>query len=161
MQRGDSTFVYAGKSYTGEQVRGDLENRFSRHKTMKELSENLAKTIAIRERGLAAAQEKLREMQAARGQLEVEVANLAARQEMVKVSKTSSDVCCFDDSVLARARSLIQDIDTRIGVDEKLLGSETVTTGEIELEDKSTRNISEEISQYFHGAKDAAVVQLD
>ena len=161
LQRGDSTFVYSGKSYKGEQVRHDLEIRFTRHKTMKNTSEQLAQILARREQGLAAAQQKLREMQGARQQLDVEVANLAARQEMVKVAHTASHVCNFDDSVLSRARAVLQDIDTRIGVDEKLVNADTSPVGEINLEEKSNRDISAEVSQYFSGKTAEGIAKVE
>jgi chromosome segregation ATPase len=155
LQRGDSTYVYSGKSFNGEQVRNSLESRFTRHKTMKNTSEQLEQILARREQGLAAAQEKLRIMQAERQQLDVQVANLEARLAMVKVAQTASHFSNFDDSALARAREVIKDIDTRIGVDERLTNAETVPVGEINLDDQSKRDISEEISQYF-GDKSAS-----
>jgi chromosome segregation ATPase len=150
LQRGDSSFVYAGKSFTGSQVKKELEHRFESHKTIQSTSDNIAQIIARREQGLAAAQQKLRDMRMARQQLEVEVANLAARREMVKVAHDASHVCTFDDSSLSRARALIQDIDTRIGVDEKLINADTSGPAEINLEESTESDISEEISQYFN-----------
>lgn len=160
LKRGDSTFVYCGKSYTARAVETDLANRFNRHKSMQSTAEKLDQIIAARRRGLAAAQEKLKAMQAARSQLDVDVANLEARLEMVRVAQTSSQFD-FDDSSLARTRELVSDISTRIDVSEKLVNASADVTGSIDLEEKVETNIAEEVTRFFHGDSGTEVVKLD
>lgn len=160
LKRGDSSFVYAGKSYSSEQVKTDLESRFNRHKSMKATSEKLTQIVNMREKGLAAAQEKLRAMQSAKGQLEVDVANLKARLELVQVAQASSN-CQFDDSVLSRAKGLVSDISTRIDVAEKLVNADTSSVGEIDLEEKTSRDITQEVTNFFGGKSEATIVKLD
>jgi len=159
LKRGDSHFVYAGKSYSSEQVKTDLENRFNRHKALKSTVDSLAKVVAKREQGLAAAQEKLAAMRAAKGQLEVDVAELAARHQMVQVAQSSSTFK-FDNSVLSRAQDTVKDIGTRIKVAETLVNADTAPLGEINLEEKQQKDITEEVTKYFHGA-DENIVKLD
>ena len=84
----------------------------------------LRQILAARESGLNAGREKLKAMQAAKTQLEVDVANLEARLEMVKVAQTTSDFN-FDDSRLSRTKELVKDIGARIDVAEKLVNAET------------------------------------
>jgi hypothetical protein len=159
LKRGDSHFVYAGKSYSSEQVKTDLENRFNRHKALKSTVDSLAKVVAKREQGLGAAQEKLAAMRAAKGQLEVDVAELAARHQMVQVAQSSSTFK-FDNSVLSRAQETIKDIGTRIKVAENLVNADTAPLGEINLEEKQQKDITEEVTKYFHGG-DENIVKLD
>jgi len=159
LKRGDSHFVYAGKSYSSEQVKTDLENRFNRHKAMQSTVDSLAKVVAKREQGLAAAQEKLAAMRAAKGQLEADVAELAARHQMVQVAQSSSTFK-FDNSVLSRAQETVKDIGTRIKVAEKLVNAETAPLGEINLEEKQQKDITEEVTRYFRGG-DENIVKLD
>jgi chromosome segregation ATPase len=87
LTRGDSNFVYSGKSYTSKQVENDLTRRFEQFKVKEATLGKLRQVLAARERGLTAGREKLKAMQAAKGQLEVDVANLEARVEMVKVAQ--------------------------------------------------------------------------
>ena len=159
LKRGDSNFVYAGKSYSSDQVKLDLENRFNRHKTLKSTVDSLAKVVAKREQGLSAAQEKLAAMQAAKGQLEADVAELAARNQMVLVAQSSSTFK-FDNSVLSRVQETVKDIGTRISVHEKLVNADTAPLGEINLEEKQQKDITEEVTRFFHGA-DENIVKLD
>jgi len=160
LKRGDSTFVYAGKSYKAEQVKTDLENRFNRHKALKSTVDSLQKVVSKREQGLTAAQEKLSAMQAAKGQLEADVAELAARYKMVEVAQSSSNFK-FDNSVLSRAQETVRDIGTRIKVAENLVNADTAPAGEINLEEKATHDITEEVTRFFHGQAEENIVKLD
>ena len=103
-------------------------------------------------------------MQAAKSQLEVDVANMDARLEMVKVAQSTSDFN-FDDSRLSRTKDLIKDIACRIDVAEKLVNAESTYPGQISLDDqKSTGDITEQITAYFESSRaaDASVaVKLD
>lgn len=160
LERGDSNFVYAGKQYTGKQVETDLAQRFDRHKTKEQTVERLRQIMSAREKGLVAANEKLKEMQSARQQLDVEVANLETRLEFVKVAQTSSQVN-FDNSRLSRTKELLSEIKTRIDVAEKLVNAETTYPGEITLDEAETRNIAEEVTRHFNGDESANIVKLD
>src|SRR5215470_735528 len=113
LKSGDSHFVYCGKSYSSKQVENDLTRRFEQYKVKEATLGKLTQVLAARERGLDAAREKLKTMQAAKGQLEVDTANLDARLEMVKVAQSTSEFN-FDDSRLSRTKELIRDISCRI-----------------------------------------------
>jgi hypothetical protein len=164
LKRGDNQFVYCGKSYSAKQVENDLTRRFEQFKVKEATLGKLTQVLAARERGLEAGREKLKAMQAAKGQLEVDVANLEARQEMVKVAQTTSEFN-FDDSRLARTKQLIRDIGCRIDVAEKLVQAETTYPGQISLDDqKTTGDITEQITAYFADSQQAeatVAVKLD
>ena len=162
LKRGDSSFVYCGKSYTAKQVENDLANRFSQFKVKEQTIDKLQQILAARERGLTAGREKLKAMQSAKQQLEVDVANLEARLEMVKVAQSTSDFN-FDDSRLARTKDLVKDIGARIDVAEKLVNADTSYAGEINLEEAQDTNITEQVTQYFNAAseQDTVAVKLD
>ena len=148
LDTGNSTFDYAGHRYTETQVRTDLANRFARFKTNDATSEKLGKVLEARKRGLDAARDKLKGMLAARRELEVDVANLEARQKMVEVAQTTSDFN-FDNSHLARTKEVITDIRTRIEVAERMVDANRQFHDEIPLEMPVQENVSDEIAQYF------------
>lgn len=163
LKQGGSEFVYAGKSYTEKQVENDLARRFEQFKVKSSTLEKLQQVLAARERGLSAGREKLKAMQAAKQQLEVDVANMEARLEMVRVAQSTSDFN-FDDSHLARTRELVQDIGARIDVAEKLVNAETSYPGQIDLDEPETTNITEQITEYFEQSDEhdaETVVKLD
>lgn len=163
LKQGGSEFVYAGKSYTEKQVENDLARRFEQFKVKSSTFEKLQQVLAARERGLSAGREKLKAMQAARQQLEVDVANMEARLEMVRVAQSTSEIN-FDDSHLARTRDLVKDIGARIDVAEKLVNAETSYPGQIDLDETETSNITEQITAYFQQSdkhETETVVKLD
>jgi hypothetical protein len=163
-KRGDKHYVYCGKSYTAKQVENDLTRRFDQYKVKEATLAKLTQVMAARERGLEAGREKLKAMQAAKSQLEVDVANLEARLEMVKVAQSTSEFN-FDDSRLSRTKELVRDIGCRIDVAEKLVHAEASNPGQISLDDqKSDGDITERITQYFEDFKNAeatVAVKLD
>src|SRR5437588_2545275 len=164
LKHGSASFVYCGKSYTSRQVENDLTRRFDQYKVKEATLNKLTQVLAARERGLDAGRDKLKAMQAAKSQLEVDVANLEARQEMVKVAQTTSEFN-FDDSRLARTKELIRDIGCRIDVAEKLVHDETTYPDQIAMDDqKSSGDITEQIAAYFEESKQAessVAVKLD
>ncbi len=155
LERGDSNFVYVGRKYTAKQVESDLSARFDRYKTREATAENLQKILDARQRGLSAAQEKLKAMIAAKLQLAVEVENLQARQKMVEVAKASSEFN-IDDSQLSRTRSLLNDIEARIEVDAQLVNADDVILDEIPLDEpEADTGVLDRISNYENAKADA------
>lgn len=148
LESGSVRFVYAGRSYSGDQVREDLSNRFKQFKVSEQTSNKLAQVLTAREKNLDAARRKLDEMLAAKRELEVEVENLQARLTMVEVAQTSNPVS-IDDSHLSGTRQLLESIRTRIDVAERLVDSEGVLSGTIQLEDPASPELLSEIADYF------------
>jgi predicted nucleic acid-binding Zn-ribbon protein len=153
LQRGESTFVYCGKNYTARQVELDLTRRFESFKVKEATLSKLRQVLAARDNGLIAGREKLKAMQAAKSKLEIDVANLEARLEMVKVAQSTSEFN-FDDSQLSRTKDLVKDISARIDVAEKLVNAETTYPGQIDLEEAPASDITEQITKYFQESKD-------
>lgn len=161
LERGDSNFVYAGMTFTSDQVEQDLTNRFNRYQTISQTLDKNQKILQARQKGLTAAQDKLKEMIAAKRQLEVEVENLEARMRMVEVAKASSNFN-IDDSQLSRTRQLLSDIEARIEVDAQLVNADDVFTDEIPLEEPTAAtNILERIANFEATGSDAPAKLAD
>ncbi|MCA9262264.1 MAG: hypothetical protein KDA60_00385 [Planctomycetales bacterium] len=150
LERGEDYYYYAGRRYSNDQVKIDLANRLTRQKTNDATLVNLSKVLNARERGLQAARQKLEEMLASKQQLIVAVENLEARQKMVDVAQTSSELA-FDDSRLSRTKDLITSIQTRIEVAERLVDAETSYHDEIPLDDHTDEDIVEQVAAYLGG----------
>lgn len=154
LDRGGSSFVYAGRTYSEKQVKDDLANRFERFKVSEQTIEKTRQIMAARQKGLTAAREKLTTMEAAKRQLEVDVENLVARQKMIEVAQASSEIN-IDDSQLARTRELVGDIGSRLDVAEKLVNTDTQLYGEIDLDEPEQSDITEKVTKYFNGEVEA------
>lgn len=155
-------YTYGDRTYTSAQVKNDLGNRFKRFKTRKATSEKLQQMLSARESSLKAAHERMDAMLGAKRQLEVEVENLQARLGALRVAQTSSQLN-LDDSQLSRTRDLLDEIATRIDVEEETMSVDMEYFGEIDLDQPSEDDLLDEISTYFDGnRKDALVaIQLD
>jgi hypothetical protein len=160
LQTGDTSFYYASRRYTSDQVKNDLEGRFERYKVNEATLEKNQKILNIRQQKLDAARQRLEEMLTAKRELEVQVENLEAELEMLKVAKTASDFN-FDNSQLARTKELIEDIRTRLQVESKLL-NEAEVAGQIPLEEEETTNedITDRVSKYFGDNEAESFVEL-
>lgn len=140
--------VYAGREYTVDQVREDLQHRFKQFQTQEATATKLEKILAARQKNLDAARRKLDEMLSAKRQLEIEVENLQARLTMVEVAETSSQLA-INDSQLSQTRQLLDEIASRIDVAEKLVDSEGVLEGTIPLDEPVSADIVNQITDYF------------
>lgn len=148
LQSGSVRFVYAGRSYSEDQVREDLANRFKQFQVHEQTTGKLSQILNAREKNLDAARQKLDEMLSAKRELEVEIENLQARLTMVQVAQTSSAVT-LDDSHLSNTRQLLDEIRTRIDVAERMTASEGTLEGAIQLDDEASADILDEIADYF------------
>lgn len=152
LSTGRTTFQYASRRYTAEQVKCDLSNRFERYKTNEATLGSLRQMHVARTQSLEAARQKLENMLAVKRQLEVDCEHLEARLKMVEASQTASSYN-FDDSQLSRAKSLLTDLRTRLDVTEKLIGAETTFQDQIPVDTVSHENIVDEVTEYFAGDK--------
>lgn len=148
LESGSKHFVYASRTYTGDQVREDLSNRFKQFQIHEETTNKLSQVLSEREKNLDAARRKLDGMLMAKRELEVQVENLQARLTMVEVAQTTSPVS-LDDSHLSNTRKLLDEISTRIDIAERLVASEGVLEGAIQLEDPTSPDLLNEIADYF------------
>lgn len=148
LESDNSYFVYAGQSYTKEQVERDLRSRFERHKGMQSAHDSVKQQLEARESSLTAAREKLTAMQNKKQELEVALASLRARQKALEVLQTSSDLN-LDDSKLARTKDLAKDIEARIVTAEKVLNAQAKYPGEINLDQPEDKDTLKEVAEYF------------
>jgi chromosome segregation ATPase len=145
---GQSVYSYAGRSYTSEQVRVDLANRFERFKTGDATLASLQQMCNARQASLEAARDKLEGMLASKRQLTVEVENLEARLQMIRAAETTSSYQ-FDDSQLGRVKELVDNLRTRLEVDERMVHSEGYFHDEIPLDKPDPENIVDQVAEYF------------
>lgn len=150
LKKGDDRFSYGGKTYTSTQVRDDLSARWKRFKTQRETVDKLEQQLSARHASLNAANERMDAMLSAKRQLEVEVENLQARLSALRVAQTSSELN-LDDSQLSRTRELLDEIATRIDVEEEVMAVDSQYFGGIDLDEPDQADLLDEISSYFGG----------
>lgn len=156
-------YTYGDRTYTSVQVKNDLGNRFKRFKTRRGTADKLEQMLSARQSSLRAAHERMETMLSVKSQLEVEVENLQARLGALRVAQTSSQLN-LDDSQLARTRDLLDEIATRIDVEEEVVSVDVEYFGEIDLDQPSDEDLIDQISVYFDDNKadgSLVAIQLD
>lgn len=151
LDSGREDIRFGSTIYTSTEAKQLAKTRFDRFKTDDQTLRNLRQVLAARERALDAARKQLEGMMAAKQQLLAEVASLEARQKMNEVAQTTSDFS-FDDSHLARTRELIQEIETRIQIEERIAAADLDYTDDVLLmdeHDQTEEDIADDIASYF------------
>lgn len=151
LESGDEIYVSRNRTFSNDRVEDELRSMFRVYKTSEQTIQDLTQTLEIRDQSLAAAKERVEETISQRRELASEIEKLTARKQMVDVQKTANKLN-FDGSELAEARSLIQDISTRIDVEAKTLDMMPQYVGSIPMDDEAIDyegDISNEIDTYF------------
>lgn len=152
LEKGEKQYVFASRTYSADDVRRDLALRFEKYKGAEDSLQRDRQILAARNKALAANQQKLDDMLAAKQNLEVQLAQLDARLRSVRAAETVSTLH-IDDSGLTQAKKLIGALNKQLDVREKLLDSEGKFTGLIPIEPihDVPENIGDQIDQYFSG----------
>lgn len=163
MSSGDEVYVATnGKAYTNERVKEDLRHRLSIYQTAEKTKEKSDQILELRRSALESALVKLDEAQAQQRELEVQIENLTARQRMVEVAKTASQID-IDDSQLAKTRKMIDDISARIDTEEEMLSLVPKYFGQIPVSSddilSSDTDVLQEFDAYFDQVEDGTVVK--
>src|SRR3954470_6912003 len=152
-----SVYHYASRTFTCDQVKQDLSLRFNRFKVADDTLASMKQMRDAREKNLDAARQKLSAMINARRKLDVDVQNLEAKRKLVEVAQASSDYV-FDDTQLARAKDLINDIRTRLDVASTRAHADVHFAPEIPLNEAAPADITDQVTEYFKlDGKDAKV----
>ncbi len=159
MDSGDQVYVATnGKAYTNDRVEEDLRHRFSLHKTTTQTRDKSAQILELRAQALASALVKIDDARALQRELEVQIESLNARNRMVEVAQTASNLN-IDDSQLARTQEMLDDISARIDTDEEMLAMAPEYLGQIPVSQDSVLstdgNIVDEIDAFFDASDDA------
>ncbi|WP_425396274.1 hypothetical protein [Aeoliella sp.] len=160
LQSGKSTFRYASRSYERDDVQRSLKSKFARYKVGDETLSSLKQMRDARAANLMAAREKYAAMVAAQKKLETDVKCLEAKQQLVEVAQASSDVV-LDDSKLARAKELINDIRATLDVKARIANADVDVVTEISLDPEDSADITDQVAAYFNlGENDSNVAQV-
>ncbi|MBS0263003.1 MAG: hypothetical protein JSS02_13745 [Planctomycetes bacterium] len=154
---GKSTYQYASRSYSANEVKRDLALRFERFKTAESTIASKRQILTAREKSVTAAREKLEGMIASKRSLEVQIENLDARMKTIQAAQTASSVQ-LDDSQLARAKKLIGDLNKQMDVAQKMLDADGKFVGLIPVDTTTNivpEDLSRQIDEYFGKDKDA------
>ncbi len=160
LKEGPGPYRFAGRTYSAEEIKRDLARRYARYKAAEATLEAKRELLAARKRQLDESRRKLDAMIAAKRQLMVKIEQLRARLQTIQAAQAASEIQ-FDDSQLARAKTLVRQIEKRLDVAERLLAAEGKLDGEIPVEEDAeaedvVRKIDEEFGVMGGAAEDGA-----
>ena len=109
-------FKLAGNvTYTADEVKADLKQRFDHFKQVGELLKDKEETLKAKQKAVVAARQQLSQMASTKQALLTKLAGIEARLKMIQTTKESNEFN-FDDSALARAKSSVADLEKRLDV---------------------------------------------
>ena len=156
LDRSDSVFFFGGKRYTRVALQTRLENNFDEYKSNEALLESKVRLHEARVASLEAAKQKLENVRLQKGTLENQVQSLYAQLRQVEAMEAHQNKFQFDDSNLARAKTLLDRCKKSLDVAQKMIENDRDFSEdfiEIESDSEFARNIVEEVNRYF--AQDA------
>ena len=151
LDSGNSTFEYASRRYSCDDVKRDLALRFERYKTAEDSLRRDRQIVAAHQKSLIANEQKLDALLVSKQELEVKIEQLEARLKTVRAAEAASTLE-FDDSRLARAKKLIRELNKQLDVKEKELDTHGKFTGLIPVDaqpEPSIEDVTIEIDAYF------------
>lgn len=153
LSRDEKQYVYAGETFSRDQVQDDLEKRFGRYTAAKEALDQQKELLTVRERVLNANQQAYSNLVDSKEKLEIMIEKLRARQETIK-AKQIENMQTVDDSPTGDINKLYEEIDEQLAVEERLIEMEGDDVGEIKMKKAEQKDLLEEIDAMR--SKDAA-----
>lgn len=160
LKSGDVKFVIDRRTFTQKELQKDLAARFNRFKVAQDALEQDRQSLTAKSEALSSMKETLEEMLSARKGLEVEIDRLVARLRSVEAAESVVSLE-IDGSQLARARTLIAEINKELDVRQQMVDAEGNFTGTIPIEKElkeAPADISEQVASYFGGSTPKAEV---
>jgi len=151
LEAGRPTYAYGGKTYTAQQVRQDLAGKFARFQVAEENAKTLAAMLQARQQRLAATRQKLDTMVVTKQQLEIQVEHLASRLRQIEVAQAAGDTR-LDATRVSEARTLIDEIQARLEVAERVLSADVTQFSEITIAPPA-EDIVRQVAEYFGQAQ--------
>lgn len=149
-KKGEREYVFAGQSYTADEVKRDLHNRLGRLRVAEDSLKRDQDILTAREESLRKNEALLEEMLARKQDLEIQLAQLAERVKTEKAQEAAS-VLDIDDSQLAHAKKLIDELNMQLDVKSKLRAAEGKLADGIPVDATSVvpEDISSEVDSYL------------
>ncbi len=149
MKTGETSFTFAGRQYTRNQLENDLRLTFDEFKNDQQLIGSKKKLLEARTGALQAAIQRLEAVRAQEGQLRANVENLRARLRHTQAIEACSGKITLDDGALAQAKEILARCQKRIDVASKVIENEGARPGAIAPEAMDVRDITAEVDRYF------------
>ena len=154
LKSGKETYTFGSSTYSRSEVEKDLARRFERYRSSEMVFAGKERLLATRRQALRSAMEKLKSTQNAKALLEDQVRSLEAQFRVIHAAQASSKLH-LDDSKLAKAERLLDELKKRLEVSKRVLESEAEFTQDIPVDEAQQGKIADEVLGYFKEAEAA------
>jgi len=154
LKSGKDEYAFGGSTYSRSEVEKDLARRFERYRSSEMVLAGKEKLLATRRQALQSAMEKLKCTQNSKALLEDQVRSLEAQFRIIHAAQASSKLH-LDDSKLAKAQRLLDELKKRLEVSKRVLNNEAEFIQEIPVDEAQQGQIADEVLGYFKEAKAA------
>lgn len=145
-----ASYTFGDRQYPRQEVKAELSRRFEHFKEAEMVLEGKERLLRQREASLAAAEEALRRARQQKALLADRIAALEAQHSMIESASTGSNLR-VDDSKLAKAEKLINEIRTRLDVSERVLAHEARFTETIPVDDMDEADLVAQVREHLDG----------
>ena len=153
MEQPRAQYSFAGRTYTRDDVKGDLAARFERFKESEVVLASKAKVLESREKSLDAARQMLAKTTGEKRILENRIEALASQYRLVKAASAGSKIQ-VDNSKLAQTEKLIAQIQKRLDVAERVLAHESRFVESIPVDTVVEEDLVAQVDDYFKARKE-------
>lgn len=147
-QSGEATFTIGNVSYTREQIREDMEERYQQARLMENTLQSEREVLAAKKAALAENEKKITELIRARGELELKIQELEARVSAVEARETIAH-SEFDESALNDIRGLLDSVEKKVDVREREMTLDGQSSHRIPTSAETPTTSLDEISAYL------------
>lgn len=149
LKKNEKEYVFDGQSFTAEQVNNDVRNKMTKYKLANETLTREKELLAARQEALKSNASKLEQMMTMKKDIETQLEFLKTRVETQKAEEAVG-LLDIDDSKMAQARKLIEQLNKKLDVDEKVRAAEGRLQTQITVpEKKEIRDVSAEVEELF------------
>ena len=151
LDKGEKEYVFEGQNYSADQVRTDLDGKFTRFKRDTEMVNREKELLKARQEALTINEGRLDEMITAKRDLESQMEFLKSRVETEKAAEALGKSEIIDsNSKMAKAQKVIADLNKKLDVNDKVRAAEGRLATDIKVpEKKEIKNVSQEIENFF------------
>ena len=146
--KGLASYKIGVRRYTSQELLNELNMRFTSYKRADSAIQTKQEILKARRVALDASREQFSELMVAKEKVAGQIADLEARHKMMEAKKVANEFQ-IDDSQLSRVRQLINEIDDRLTVEEKLSEEHGNLMKRVPVDEIPPADLSQQIDNYF------------
>lgn len=149
-----TSFTFGDFTYSREQLTDELSRNFQELQEAENALTQKQELLIVRQKALAAAMQAMDEARAQQASLQAEVETLEGRFRLMQATSNGSEVA-IDDSKLAQAGRVIEQVRREIDVSEQTLAQEAKFSHPIKIDVVNEKDLLSQVDAHLAGQPDA------